>query len=154
MDTAQQDVVELIEYVGGRLTERMAGLTEGEWAWQPIPGDADVTVRWRLDHIVETLTDTRNREWLGLGPAHDTPPGPAVSAEQALADLDRAVRTFADDARELGDGAGEPIGAVAGPYGESTRRSYVLHVVDELVHHGAEAALLRDLYAARTTSGR
>ncbi|MDP9241462.1 MAG: hypothetical protein M3O55_12640 [Actinomycetota bacterium] len=32
------------------------------------------------------------------------------------------------------------------------RYSYALHVVDELVHHGAEAALLRDLYASRTLS--
>jgi hypothetical protein len=42
----------------------------------------------------------------------------------------------------------EPIGAVGGRYGQGTRRSFVLHIVEELVHHGAEAALLRDLFAA------
>lgn len=44
-------------------------------------------------------------------------------------------------------GGGKP----AGRYGAASRRSFVLHVLDELIHHGAEAALLRDLYAA--TSG-
>ncbi len=42
------------------------------------------------------------------------------------------------------------IGPAAGPYGSATRRSFVLRIADELIHHGAEAALLRDLYASRT----
>jgi len=41
----------------------------------------------------------------------------------------------------------EPIGSVWGPeYGERTRTAYVLHMLDEFVHHGAEVALLRDLW--------
>ena len=42
----------------------------------------------------------------------------------------------------------EPIGPVGGPYADSTRRAFVLHVLDELIHHGAEVALVRDLWAA------
>jgi ankyrin repeat protein len=42
----------------------------------------------------------------------------------------------------------EPIGPVGGPYADSTRRAFVLHVLDELIHHGAEVATLRDLYRA------
>jgi hypothetical protein len=34
----------------------------------------------------------------------------------------------------------------------ATRRSFVLHMLDELIHHGAEAALMRDLYAAHTAA--
>ena len=40
----------------------------------------------------------------------------------------------------------QPIGSRAGFYSGDTRRSFVLHILDELIHHGAEAALLRDLY--------
>jgi hypothetical protein len=36
-----------------------------------------------------------------------------------------------------------------GFYEGDTRRSFVLHILDELIHHGAEAALLRDLYGHR-----
>ncbi|WJY00997.1 DinB family protein [Curtobacterium sp. 458] len=149
MDTAEQDVVGLVEYAGGRLTDRMEGLSDDEWAWQPITGDAEVTVRWRLDHVVEVLTTSRNREWLGLAPSTGPTPGTPATAAEALAGLDAAIRVFLAAATEVGDTASEPMGAVAGPYAESTKRSFVLHVADELIHHGAEAALLRDLYAAR-----
>jgi hypothetical protein len=30
---------------------------------------------------------------------------------------------------------GSPIGTAAGPYGQGTRRSFVLHIADELIHH-------------------
>ena len=42
-----------------------------------------------------------------------------------------------------------PMGPVAGPYGTSDRVAFVVHVMDELIHHGAEVALLRDLYRSR-----
>lgn len=150
MDSAQRDVLDLFEYAAGRLLERMAGLTDDEWAWRPVAADPDVTIRWRLDHLVDTLTDDRNRVWLGLVPSPtDAVPPPPDSASAALEALSAAVSGFSDLVRTLDDAAAEPIGAVAGEYGAATRRSFVLHVVDELVHHGAEAALIRDLYAAR-----
>jgi len=40
------------------------------------------------------------------------------------------------------------MGAVAGPYACSDRVAFVVHIMDELIHHGAEVALLRDLYRA------
>ena len=41
----------------------------------------------------------------------------------------------------------EPVGAVAGPqYADRSRAAYVLHMLDEFIHHGAEIALLRDLW--------
>ena len=35
----------------------------------------------------------------------------------------------------------------AGYFAGATGRSFVLHIADELIHHTAEAALLRDLFA-------
>ncbi len=40
-----------------------------------------------------------------------------------------------------------PLGEVAGYFAGATGRSFVLHIADELIHHTAEAALLRDLFA-------
>lgn len=41
----------------------------------------------------------------------------------------------------------EPTGLAAGYFAGATGRSFVLHIADELIHHTAEAALLRDLFA-------
>jgi len=40
-----------------------------------------------------------------------------------------------------------PLGEAAGYFAGATGRSFVLHIADELIHHTAEAALLRDLFA-------
>ncbi|MCJ1714755.1 DinB family protein [Curtobacterium sp. VKM Ac-2922] len=145
---ADRDVLELLEYAAARLVERMVGLTDDEWSWRPVPGDPDVSIRWRLDHVTATLTEERNRTWLGKPTrAEGDSARPVSSAAAARAALGDAIAAFTDLVRERAGTLGEPIGAVAGPYGDATRRSFVLHVVDELVHHGAEAALLRDLYA-------
>ena len=42
-----------------------------------------------------------------------------------------------------------PLGEAAGYFAGATGRSFVLHIADELIHHTAEAALLRDLFARR-----
>jgi uncharacterized damage-inducible protein DinB len=47
-----------------------------------------------------------------------------------------------------------PLGRAWGPYARSTRVDLVLHVFDEVVHHTAEIALLRDLHRNRATLGR
>lgn len=108
------------------------------------------TLAWRLADIVSLLQEERNGPWLGQParpPDGDGDPGTAAAALTAL------ERAYADWRRVL-DGTtdeslAEPIiGAVAGPYGQDTRRAFVLHILDELIHRGAEAALLRDLYRA------
>lgn len=149
MASAQDDIVELVEYASQRLADRMTTLDDDEWAWEPIPGNAEVTIRWRLDHIAHTLGEERNWAWLGADPVGAPALAPSTSAATALAAVELATERFLGLARGLGAAADEPIGAVAGPYGDSSKRSLVLHVVDELVHHAAEAALLRDLYLAR-----
>jgi len=145
--TALEDVVALFEYATTRLLDRVAGLTDDEWAWEPIGDEPRVSIRWRLDHIAETLDEPRNREFLGAGPSDEAAPVPAASADAAVAAVCEAAARFAALARGLGDSASEPLGPVAGPYGADSRLSFVLHVVDELVHHAAEVALLRDLHA-------
>ena len=45
------------------------------------------------------------------------------------------------------DGLAEPVGPAEGPYAEAPCAALVLHIHREVIHHGAEIALLRDLYA-------
>jgi hypothetical protein len=148
MASTTDDLVELIDHVVDRLVDRMAGLDDAEWAWAPVPDDPDVTIRWRLDHIVDTLVEERTWTWLGVSAPDQPPSAPEpANASAAVRAVQDAARQFTGLLRALGDGDGEPIGPLAGPYGAATRRSFVLHIIDELVHHAAEAALLRDLHA-------
>jgi hypothetical protein len=148
MSSTRDDLIGLFEYVWQRFRDRMDGLTDAEWRWEPISDDR-VTLRWRLRHIAEFLRAERNGPWLGLAaePAGELP-GPADSAAAAVADLNAA---FAQWCRQLtqttDESLSELIGPVAGRFGDASRRAFALHIVDELVHHTAEAALLRDLYA-------
>lgn len=149
MTTEGPDLAELGRYVFGRLRDRLAGLTDEELAWTPAPGVSSLA--WRLGHIATLLTDERNAQWLGVEPAPsgDEPEEPRT-ATAALAALDAAFRCWEQVLDAVPEESLElPVGAVGGPYADSTRRAFVLHVLDELIHHGAEVALVRDLWAAR-----
>jgi DinB superfamily len=141
--TTRQDLIDLSEHVWARFLARMAGLTAPELAWQPV-ADPQLCLLWRLEHLASMLSEPRNATWLGqrtpatfpLGP-----PDPALNACRAAYEIWRGHLHAVTD-----EGLGIPIGDAAGRYAEGTRRSFVLHVLDELIHHTAEAALLRDLY--------
>jgi hypothetical protein len=164
VERPDEDVVEALGYAFARLGARLAvspevvgppvadPLGDDEWVWSPIPGDDRVSIRWRLDHIASLLAEPRCRTWLGLPEETAIPLAPASGAADAVA---RVRRSFADldDAVRRVDLTRE-VGAVAAPYGSATRRSFVLHLLDELVHHAAEVALLRDLWAASLSAPR
>jgi hypothetical protein len=44
------------------------------------------------------------------------------------------------------DGLTNPCGTTEGPFADAPMAALVLHIHRELIHHGAEIALLRDLY--------
>ena len=155
-----------------RLQDRLEGLDDEEYLWEPVPGCWTVrplpngfygwdfewpepdpppvtTIAWRLAHLT---IDDRFRPWLGLEPHSDrhkrAVPGSAAAAIEAV-EATRVERHL-DLMDVTDDDLWHSVGAIGGPYAESTRVSWVLHVLDEVIHHGAEVALLRDLY--RTTS--
>ena len=169
----RDELLELSDRAWQRLADRVAGLTDDEYLWEPVPGcwtvrpdpadpagawTADfrwpppdpppvTTIGWRLAHLV---TDDRFRVWLGL-PAVAGRPTPTVP--RSAADAVEAVATTAaqrrSDLLEMTDAdLWQPIGPVGGPYGDGTRVSWVLHTLDEAIHHGAEVGVLRDLYRA------
>ncbi|WP_158674625.1 DinB family protein [Streptomyces hoynatensis] len=149
MSTLTEDLTDLFDHVWGRFRARMAGLGDAEWDWRPTR-DAHLGLRRRIAHLTGTLREDRNPVWLGLPPV-SPPAEPEPEPESARAALAAAELAYARWRGWLAEvpqeALAEPIGAVAGPYGEATRLSFVLHLADELVHHTAEAALLRDLYA-------
>ena len=64
--------------------------------------------------------------------------------------LDDAHAAWTTPLRGLTDAdLAKPCGPSEGPYGELPFAALLLHINREVIHHGAEIALLRDLYAAR-----
>jgi len=154
MPNARDDLLGLFDFAWGRFRDRMAGLDDQEWAWTPVAGDDRVSIRWRLDHLADLLTEDRNASWLGLprGPQRGAPvaaPDGATAVDAVRAGFAhwRGLLRQADD-----EALGRPIGF--GPYAASSRYSFALHLADEMIHHTAEAALLRDLYPGTTVGER
>lgn len=102
------ELVLLSDEVWERTRERLDGLTDEEYFWEPAPGCWSVRQR-------------RDGRW-----AHDR--------------WDAHLHLVTEEQLAM------PIGPVGGEYGERTRTSYVLHMLDEYIHHGAEISLLRDLW--------
>jgi hypothetical protein len=73
------------------------------------------------------------------------------SADGALAALDEGYGAWLRGIRELGsEGLEQPIGLGEGPWAEHPYAELVLHINREVLHHGAEILLLRDLYRNRS----
>jgi hypothetical protein len=159
-----------LEYVWSRIRGRLSGLSADEYRWEPVPDCWSVrpgpggrweverpspepspppvtTIAWRLWHIAsECLAGytaqglgpwplaVRGREWYPS-------PGPALAA------LDQAWQAFHAGLLSLGEaGLWRPLGPAWEEFAADPWAGLVLHAQDELSHHGAEVALLRDLY--------
>jgi hypothetical protein len=155
-------------YFYERLRHRLEGLTDDEYLWQPVSGSPTVvgaasrvvgggpvafnTIAWRLRHVIDTLREERNWRWLGRKPHAVRVDVHPLRAADAIAQLDAAWSAWCELVTSLSiDEMWQPIGEIGGPFADSERFTFVLHVIDELIHHGAEIGVLRDLYAA--TSG-
>jgi hypothetical protein len=138
-------------YVFERLQERLVGLTDDEYAWQPAP--AVTTIAWRMAHIAETLREERNWRWMDREPAardSDSDATPPATAAGGLAYLAASYAAWDELVGSLEPGElWRPMGPVAGPFEGEPIVALVAHILDELTHHAAEVALLRDLYANR-----
>lgn len=113
------------------------------------------TIAWRIGHLVVGVLGARVAGHFG-GQAHDYAthdyPGDAVGA---LAQLDRNYAAWTAGVRGLGsDGLARPCGPAEGPWAAASMAELVLHINREVLHHGAEIALLRDLYRCRGSLGR
>jgi hypothetical protein len=162
----------LLDSVWPRIRGRLDHLTDDEYLWEPVPDCWSVrrhgdlweverevpapepppvtTIAWRTWHIGSecvngflqlafqtTALHLAEREWF-------------PSASGAMAAMDEAWAAFSGCFHELDDEAiGQELGPAFGAYATSNRADLLLHVADEVIHHGAEVALLRDLFGAR-----
>lgn len=170
-------VLGLLDFVWPRIRGRLDGMTDEEYLWQPAPGcwsvrlagsgkwEAEVadpapvpapvtTIAWRTWHIgTQCLGGFALRLFgtpLALEPTEWFP-----TAGAALDALDQAWSGFSSGCHALDDDAmsGE-LGPDWGRWAEASRADALLHVADEIIHHGAEVALLRDLHAAVGSGSR
>jgi hypothetical protein len=175
-------LLSVFDFAWERLFNRMDGLTDEEYFWEPVPGcwtlrrgsdgrwrlddghddhdDDDgasgrtpelapvTTIAWRVGHVggmaLGGFTDRRFPD-LALGDV-DLP----ARAGDAAVFMEQNYSRWRQGMESLDNEQWwEPLGASWGPYADDSSVDLALHVLDELVHHGAEVALLRDLYAHR-----
>src|ERR1700683_412140 len=175
MAEARADIIALSDYVYQRTQARLAGLTDEEHFWAPVPGCWSVrrpeaggyradhaakvkippftTIAWRLWHLIGCYAGARNAAWLGLPPPAGSvaagDPAPTTAAE-AVAALEHAASFWKNLLEGLSAGAwSEKLGPVAGPFADDSKRALILHQLDEQIHHGAELGVLRDLYRSQ-----
>ncbi len=121
---------------------------------EPVPAPV-TTIAWRLGHLIVGVFGERNAMHFGGPEAGYQGFDYAGTAEQALRQLDEAYARWAAGVRGLGDeGLRRPCGPAEGPYADQPMGALVLHINREVIHHGSELALLRDLHRARATAGR
>jgi hypothetical protein len=108
------------------------------------------TIAWRLGHIIEGFAET-NGSHFGARPTDVTTFHYAATADAALRQLDDAHDTWINGVRNLGTtGLAEPQGPHQPPeFANLPMAKLILYTTVEVIHHGAEIALLRDLYLRR-----
>ena len=149
-----------------QLRPRFDGLTDDEYFWAPVPDSWNVhpdgridfaypppepapvtTIAWRLAHVIVGVLAMRAHSHFGGPPAAYDTWDYATDADTALKQLDDAYRSWSDGVQALdGHALGKPVGPAEGPWAEHPMIDLVLHINREVIHHGAEIALLRDLY--------
>jgi DinB superfamily len=109
------------------------------------------TIAWRASHLTEMLAMRADHT---VGSRSLTKDSYVVQgdAEGAVAALAAAVESWRGTLLASDDAALDTVGHSTYPYGSDAEESFidiVWWVNQEVLHHGAEIALLRDLYGAR-----
>jgi hypothetical protein len=165
-------VLDSLDHMAAQLFARLDGITDDEYRWEPVlgmwsvrprddgavtvdgTGNRDVapapvtTIAWRLWHLSVDCLDDYTRRMLGDG--RDVEPERAwyLDTDQAVAALTASWTQYRGVIADRSSWWAE-LGAVWGPWASHSTVDMVLHAGNELVHHGAEIALLRDLYAGQ-----
>jgi hypothetical protein len=152
------------------LPARTVGLSDAEYRWEPVadcwtvrlvdgrwqadwadpdPVPAPVTtIAWRCWHIAVDALDSYSARLFGAT-------GTGLTGTEWVGDwaaarslLDASWSVFRSGVVGWGDDWFTALGPAWGPFAEQTRLDLVGHAQREVIHHGAEIALLRDLYEA------
>jgi hypothetical protein len=138
---------------------------DGDWPDPSPPSPPPVTtIAWRLVHVGATGLANRASAFFGDGsvpadadmfdPRH-VPADLPGDAEAAVAFLERSYRRWHDGIAALDEeGLRRPLGPRGGPYATDPMAALIVHLNREVMHHGAEIGLLRDLYRATGATSR
>ena len=149
------------------LRPRLNGLTDDEYFFEPVPGcwtvhrdggidfsypppqpEPFTTIAWRMAHLIVGVLGARNHSHFGGPPADYYTWQYALDAEAALRQLDDVYAQWIEGVRALDDDAlARPVGEAEGEWAAEPMTTLVLHINREMIHHGAEIACIRDLYA-------
>ena len=121
----------------------------GEFTWDydepPHNPEPVTTIAWRLAHLIVVFASTSGVHF-GCPPASESTFCYAGTAEEALRQLDEQYQIWISGVRSLGtDGLAEPQGYPPA-FAHAPIVKKMLYVNVEVIHHGAEICLLRDLY--------
>lgn len=156
------------------LIDRLTGITADEYLWEPVDGCWSVragedgvaridgfgqpnvepapitTIAWRLDHIAVDCLDSYSANAFGTTGASVTGDVWHLDPAAAIADCEAAWAVFRSGAAERSEAEWwAELGDTWGPFARHSFFDLVLHALHEVAHHGAEVALLRDLYRTR-----
>ncbi len=108
------------------------------------------TIAWRLGHVIVGVLAMRSHSHFGGPPADYMSWDYAATAEEAMAQFEREYARWIEGVRGWDEEALQrPVGEAEGGFAAYSRATLVAHIHRELIHHLAEIALLRDLYAHR-----
>ena len=158
-----------------QLRRRLRGLGDEEYLWEPVPGcwsvrpgpggpladgpavddesDPDpapvTTLAWRTWHVAVDALDSYSAGAFGAGGTGLAGRSWLLGADEAVTLLTEAVRVFRRHVAALDvDGLDRALGPRFGSFADRSHLDLLLHAHRELTHHGAEIALLRDLWGA------
>lgn len=135
---------------------------DGRWP-EPVPPPV-TTIAWRMMHLGATCLANRASTFFGDGgvPADATmadlrhvPKDLPGNAEAGIAFLEWSYRWWHDGVATLDAAAlRAPLGPKGGHYADDPMAALIVHINREVMHHGGEICLLRDLYRASGAMSR
>lgn len=174
MDRLTTQFLDLSDKFYKRFTARVDGMTDEEYWWEPAPDAWSLrledgklrmqwglvfdepapvtTIAWRYTHISDLLSEDRCANWIGVEPEPEDYLADGAPSDVATA-RELFERAYARWTRYVtaGDDGGwfEPLGPQAREWAKEPRAKFVLHILDEAIHHGAEIGVLRDIYRSQ-----
>jgi hypothetical protein len=166
-------VLDSLDRAWDPLAARLAGLADAEYSWEPAPAGWTVrpsadnvwradwqepepepppltTIAWRVWHIAVDCLDSYSSRVFDASGTGLTETAWVATWAEAEDLLNRAWTTFRTGVAAWSD---DDLLTRLGPRfpmnSERTNLDLALHAEREIVHHGAEIALLRDLYRSR-----
>jgi DinB superfamily len=124
-----------------------AGEFTMDYGESPRDREPVTTIAWRLAHLIVGFAET-NASHFGGPPAGVSTFCYSGTAKEALRQLDDTHDRWVEGVRSLGAaGLARPQGPHQPPeFADAPMAKLILYTNLEVIHHGAEIALLRDLY--------